>query len=270
MASTSQMPYTIRLLAREALFALRVKYSDYSDTQLWPIVAKSVIMPFIIPAIVAPETYDIADNVNPIQRRNLSAIATLLGYVAGQDFAKPDRMMQVPLNEYIRAEGYNMGDWILDVAEVDFQVQELLESTSEATPISITRNDIYGMLGILIRNSAALVSVLPRNVSDRQTANKNDPIKSVLDELEGPPLEYDKSNKTVRVHLTNRLAQLQRKIEPGRIQANKQQATQRRRVCANSRCRPSGTSSLFSAFRLARTSLRCYSDTPRPRTSSDG
>jgi Ras GTPase-activating-like protein IQGAP2/3 len=158
MASTAGMPYTIRLLAREALFALRVRYSDHSDSQLWPIVAKAVIMPFIIPALVAPETYDIVDSVNPVQRRNLSCIATLLGYVAGQDFAKRDRLVQVPLNEYIRAEGYNMGDWILDVAEVDFQVQDLLESTTEATPISITRNDIYGLLGILIRNSATLVS----------------------------------------------------------------------------------------------------------------
>ncbi|BEJ15204.1 hypothetical protein CspHIS471_0409710 [Cutaneotrichosporon sp. HIS471] len=198
MASTSAMPYTIRLLAREALFALRVRYSDHSDSQLWPIVAKSVIMPFIIPALVAPETYDIAVNVNTVQRRNLSAIGMLLGYVAGQDFAKRDRLVQVPLNEYIRAEGFNMGDWILDVAEVDFHVQELLESTTEATPISITRSDIYGLLGILIRNSATLTA-----------NNKNDPIKSVLDELEGPPLEFDKSNKTVRVHLTNRLAQLQ-------------------------------------------------------------
>lgn len=167
MASTAQLPYTIRLLAREALFALRVKYSDYSDAQLWPIVAKCVIMPFILPAIVAPETYDIAESVNPIQRRNLSAIATLLGYIAGQDFAKQDRLVQVPLNEYIRAEGYNMGDWILDVAEVDFQLQEMLESTSEATPISITRNDIYGLLSILIRNTPALVSVIMREVSDK-------------------------------------------------------------------------------------------------------
>ncbi|KLT44776.1 hypothetical protein CC85DRAFT_242013 [Cutaneotrichosporon oleaginosum] len=198
MASTAAMPYTIRLLAREALFALRVRYSDHNDSELWPIVAKAVIMPFVLPALVAPETYDIVESVNPVQRRNLSHIATLLGYVAGQDYAKRDRLVQVPLNEYIRAEGYNMGDWILDVAEVDFQVQDLLESTTEATPISITRNDIYGLLGILIRNSASLTA-----------NNKNDPIRSVLDELEGPPLDYDKSNKTVRVHLTNRLAQLQ-------------------------------------------------------------
>lgn len=199
MASIPQMPYALRLMAREALFALRVRY-QCDDSLLWPVVAKAVVMPFILPAIAAPETYGIAENVNPVMRRNLNAIAHLLGLIASQDLGLTvkDRLVREPLQEYIRVAGKEMSDFIFDVAEVDFQVQEMLESTSEATPISITRSDIYGLLGILIRHQQTI------------TAGKaKDPIESVLDQLEGPPIDYDRSNATVRVRLTNRLAQLQ-------------------------------------------------------------
>lgn len=200
MRSTDQMPYTVRLMAREALLALRVRFQDRSDWELWPIVARCVILPFILPAIVAPETYDIADDVNPVQRRNLQQIANLLQHIATQDFSRNDRdrLVRVPLYEYISSAGQRVGDWILDVAEVDFHVHEMLESTSEATPISITRTDIYGLLGILMRNQPALTAGKP-----------GDPIVDVLAELEGPPIDYDRGKNTVRVRLTNRLATLQ-------------------------------------------------------------
>lgn len=157
VAATPLMPYTVRLLAREALLALRVRYQDHDDSELWPVVAKSVILPFIMPAIVAPETFDIAENVDPVQRRNLVNIGNLFTHVAAQEYSKPERLVQLPLHEYIRAAGREMGDWIFDVAEVDFHVHEMLGSTTEATPISITRTDIYGLLGILIRNVPTLV-----------------------------------------------------------------------------------------------------------------
>jgi len=222
MAATVQVPYTVRLIAREALFACRVRFQDEPDSVLWPVVAKTVILPFILPAIVAPETYGIAESVNPIQRRNLTAIANLFTHVAAQGFsrAEKDRLVRVPLDEYIRAEGRRMGDWVLDVAEVDFHNQEMLESTSEATPISITRNDIYGLLGVLVRNVPAL------------TAGKaGDPIESVLNELEGPPLEYDRGKSTVRVRLTNRLAQLQ-PSDPYQAQLREMEVQAKRHVLA--------------------------------------
>jgi Ras GTPase-activating-like protein IQGAP2/3 len=46
------IPYTIRLLAREALLALRVKFPEALDEELTPAVAKNVILPFILPAIM--------------------------------------------------------------------------------------------------------------------------------------------------------------------------------------------------------------------------
>jgi Ras GTPase-activating-like protein IQGAP2/3 len=40
-----------------------------------------------------------------------------------------------------------------------FQAHAMLESTLEAKPISITRNEIYGMLSILMRHVPIIVSV---------------------------------------------------------------------------------------------------------------
>lgn len=93
----------------------------------------------------------------------------------------------------------------------------MLESTSDAKPISITRTDIYSLLTVLMHNIPAL------------TASKSgDPIESVLSELEGPPLDYDKSKTTVRVRLTNRLAQLKSELTFGGVetQADSQPRTQ--------------------------------------------
>ncbi|KAK4688659.1 Ras GTPase-activating-like protein IQGAP2/3, partial [Tremellales sp. Uapishka_1] len=202
--SSSELPYTIRFLAREALLALRIRYPDIVDAELTPIVAKTVVLPFILPAIIAPETYSISPPVGAVERRNLATIANLITHVAAQDFSNSpkDRLVRVPLSEYIRSEGVPFSGWIIDVAEVEpseafFQTHELLESSLEAKPISITRTDIYGLLSILLKHSSAIVG------------NKADEMAKVLEELEGPPVDYDRSKATVSLRLTNRLAELQ-------------------------------------------------------------
>lgn len=51
-------------------------------------------------------------------------------------------------------------DIVADVEPLEgyFQAHEMLESTLEAKPISITRNEIYGTLSILMRQIPVLVS----------------------------------------------------------------------------------------------------------------
>ncbi len=39
-----------------------------------------------------------------------------------------------------------------------FEAHELFDSTMEAKPVVITRNEVYGMLGVLMRNTPAIVS----------------------------------------------------------------------------------------------------------------
>lgn len=134
--------------------------------------------------------------IGPMERRNLAAVANLLTHVAAQEDPNSlnDRFVRVPLQEYIKSEGPILKDWIMDgrsplhgprstvftgrigmvqnaggiyaddtVADVEplegyFQAHEMLESTLEAKPISITRNEIYGTLSILIRQIPVLVS----------------------------------------------------------------------------------------------------------------
>lgn len=204
--STPHLPFTVRLLAREALLALRVKYPETTDEELTPSVARTAVLPFILPALIAPESYGIAQQaIGAVERRNLAAIANLITHVAAQDLSNSPRdwFIRTPLQEFIRAEGAIFRDWILDVASVEpleawFGANELFESTLEAKPIMITRTEIYSMLSILIRNASIV------------TANKpKDPIAGVLEELEGPPIDYDRSRNTVSLRLSNRLAEMQ-------------------------------------------------------------
>ena len=92
-----------------------------------------------------------------------------------------------------------------------FQAHAMLESTLEAKPISITRNEIYGMLSILMRHVPVIVSCLvyirDEQSVDGKTNNKpKDPIAPVLEELEGPPIDYDKSKTLVMLRLANRFS----------------------------------------------------------------
>ncbi|WVW83094.1 hypothetical protein I302_105112 [Kwoniella bestiolae CBS 10118] len=201
--SHARLPYTIRLLAREALLALQTKFPEATDEELVPVVARTVVLPFILPAIIAPEQYGLApDGVGPQERRNLAEIANLISHVAGQQYTDtPDqRLVRTPLEAFISASAMPFREWILDVADVEhaegqFHAHELFESTIEAKPIKITRNDIYGMLSMLIQNVPSITA-----------GNKNDPISGILRELEGPPIDYDRSKNTVNLRLTNRLA----------------------------------------------------------------
>ncbi|KAE8538000.1 hypothetical protein D1P53_006067 [Cryptococcus gattii VGV] len=203
LQSHDKLPYTIRLMAREALLALQRKFPEAMDDDLVPVVARTVILPFLLPAIVAPEQFGMApDGVGAVERRNLSELANLLTHVAGQGYTDtPDqRLIRTPLEAYITAMAFPFREWLLDVADVEhaeghFHAHELFESTIEAKPIKITRKDIYGMLSALIQH----VDVLTHG-------SKKDPIVPILEELEGPPIDYDKSKNQVNLRLTNRLA----------------------------------------------------------------
>ncbi|WWC69466.1 uncharacterized protein I206_103406 [Kwoniella pini CBS 10737] len=198
----ARLPYTIRLLAREALLALQTKFPEAPDEELVPVVARTVVLPFILPAIIAPEQYGLApDGVGPQERRNLAEIANLVTHVAGQQYTDTpeQRLVRTPLEAFISASAMPFREWILDVADVEhaegqFHAHELFESTIEAKPIKITRNDIYGTLSALIHNVAVITA-----------GTKNDPISAILRELEGAPIDYDRSKNTVTLRLTNRL-----------------------------------------------------------------
>lgn len=203
LQSHDKLPYTIRLMAREALLALQRKFPEAMDDDLVPVVARTVILPFLLPAIVAPEQFGMApDGVGAVERRNLSELANLFTHVAGQGYTDtPDqRLIRTPLEAFITAMAFPFREWLLDVANVEhaeghFHAHELFESTIEAKPIKITRKDIYGMLSALIQH----VDVLTHG-------SKKDPIVPILEELEGPPIDYDKSKNQVNLRLTNRLA----------------------------------------------------------------
>jgi Ras GTPase-activating-like protein IQGAP2/3 len=100
----------------------QVKYPDALDEDLTPAVARTFLLPFIMPALIAPESWGITDQpIGPNERRNLAALANLVGYIAYPDAeaADPttkagDRFVRVPLQEYIRTESATFRDWVMD------------------------------------------------------------------------------------------------------------------------------------------------------------
>lgn len=95
-----------------------------TDEELSPIVAKCFVLPFLLPGLIAPEAWGIIDPSNPLgpaERRNLAAIANLVGIIAtptppsgNMAATGAERFVRMPLQEYIARESVQFKDWIMD------------------------------------------------------------------------------------------------------------------------------------------------------------
>ena len=95
-----------------------------TDEELSPIVAKCFLLPFLLPGLIAPEAWGIIDPSNPLgpaERRNLAAIANLVGIIAAPSppegnlaASGAERFVRMPLQEYIARETVHFRDWLMD------------------------------------------------------------------------------------------------------------------------------------------------------------
>ncbi|KAG6378565.1 ras GTPase-activating protein [Boletus reticuloceps] len=220
--SARKMPYSMRFIARETLLSLRVskgqllvvvfltlvqeRFPDASDTAYAACIARLVFYRYLNPAILAPETFDMASTVDVASRKNLAQISQVLTQIAsGFEFSE-DRPQFVPINEMVRKTIAEMTVWMLQIADVPdaethYHAHEFLDVTVQPKPIYISPNEVYGMHALLSK------------YQDKLSTSREDALRIILHELDGVPhLDNDElkdaRDKAITLELTNRFARV--------------------------------------------------------------
>ncbi|KAF9009085.1 hypothetical protein BDQ17DRAFT_1398182 [Cyathus striatus] len=203
--STRRMPYGMRYLVRETLFALRERFPGTADEAFTACLGRLVYYRYINPAIITPETFDIVSRtVDVSARKNLSQISKILTQVSSGVEFSDDSPSYVPINDYVRKAISELSSWFIEVADVSdaeshHHAHEFLDATVQPKPIYISPNEIYTVHGLL---SQHLDFLAPRH---------DEPLRIILAELGGVPHIgnddlKDARDSAITLELTNRFA----------------------------------------------------------------
>lgn len=199
--STRALPYGFRLIAREVYDQLAARFPHEQPAVILRVVGHLVFYRFIQPAIIAPEKWDVLEDVvPPLQRTNLGEVAKMLNQISvGREFGQ-DNPYLVALNEFVRHSSELFSAWIAEGAlltpslisfcqlispaaviqvpspEQHFRANRYLDATT-TNPLMlwVSPNDIYYAHSLVLRN---LDVVAPE---------REDALRNVVMELGPPP-----------------------------------------------------------------------------------
>ncbi|GAA5904612.1 hypothetical protein JCM5296_005248 [Sporobolomyces johnsonii] len=181
-ASTSQMPFGIRYIAREVFRAVRAKFTQDPEPTVLRIAGHIVYYRFIQPAIVTPDVFGIVEGVlPPVQRRNLAEVCKLLNQIAVGRLFGDDQPYLTGMNDFVSRSSNRFSQWISEVvnvedAETHFRADEYVDAAAARRPvIYISPNDIYATHSIIADN---LEVIAP---------DEQDPLRETILELGGAP-----------------------------------------------------------------------------------
>ncbi|KAG8821050.1 hypothetical protein FRC18_011521 [Serendipita sp. 400] len=208
-SSTRKVPYSLRYIARETLSALKEKFPDQPEEVYATAIGRLIYYRYINPAIIAPETFDIVSTTISAQaRKNLAQISSvLLQITSGRPYGDENPTMQ-SINHFVESAIRQMHEWFLEVANVNtaeshYHAHEFLDATVQPKPIYISPNEVYSMHSLLMKNLDGLAP------------QRDDTLRAILTELEGPPLFgsddgshelHDARDRAITLELTNRFA----------------------------------------------------------------
>ncbi|CAO3680444.1 unnamed protein product [Rhizopus microsporus] len=140
-STVSEVPYGIRVVAKELRIALEEKFADEPKETIVKILGNFIYYRYLNPAIIAPEQYDIIDSIiNPLQRKNLAEISKMLQRIAsGSTFSEEDRLLS-PLNEYLEHSSKRFAQWFMTLTDVEdpeehFNMDSLTDQVSTHKPV---------------------------------------------------------------------------------------------------------------------------------------
>ncbi|RCI02950.1 hypothetical protein CU098_004255, partial [Rhizopus stolonifer] len=140
-STIDEVPYGIRMVARELKRALEEKFEDEPSESIVKILGNFIYYRYLNPAIVAPEQYDVIDGIiSPMQRKNLAEISKMLQRIAsGSTFSGQDTLF-LTLNDYLSYASKRFADWFITLTEVEdpetyFNMDSLTDQVSTIKPV---------------------------------------------------------------------------------------------------------------------------------------
>ncbi|KAM6936029.1 ras GTPase-activating-like protein IQGAP3 [Lycodopsis pacificus] len=118
-----KLPYGLRYTAKVLRDALKAKFPEASEDELYKIVGNLVYYRYMNPAIVAPDGFDVVDrsagsSLQPEQRHILGSVARMLQHAAANKHFHGDGYHVRALNQYISQTHYTFRKFLLCVCDV--------------------------------------------------------------------------------------------------------------------------------------------------------
>ncbi|XP_065813652.1 ras GTPase-activating-like protein IQGAP3 [Labrus bergylta] len=181
-----KLPYGLRYTAKVLRDALRTKFPDASEDDLYKIVGNLVYYRFMNPAIVAPDGFDVVDRcagstLQPEQRHILGSIARMLQHAAAKKHFHGEGYHVRVLNQYITQTHHRFRKFLLSVCDVPepedrFNMDEYSEMLIVHKPV------VYISVSELINTHRLLLEQ-----QDVLCPDPSDPLRLLLNDLGAVP-----------------------------------------------------------------------------------
>lgn len=182
--SLNRMPYGIRYIARQLERELLAKFPPQNkeeEDRILRVVGNLVYYRYMNPAIVAPEGFDVIDQlITPQQRKNLAEISKTLQQISVNRAFDNEYGYMSPMNPYILKAASKMSDFFREStkvpdAEEHFQITDLSDLTKTQKPvIYISPVEIFSTHQLLLD-------------SLEFPGKEKDPMQELLKELDSVP-----------------------------------------------------------------------------------
>uniref|UniRef100_A0AAQ5XAE7 IQ motif containing GTPase activating protein 3 n=1 Tax=Amphiprion ocellaris TaxID=80972 RepID=A0AAQ5XAE7_AMPOC len=179
-----KLPYGLRYTAKVLRDALKAKFPDASEDDLYKIVGNLVYYRYMNPAVVAPDGFDVVDRsagsvLQPEQRHILGSIARMLQHAAANKLFHGDGYHVRTLNQYISQTHSKFRRFLQSVCDVPepedrFNVDEFSELLIVNRPVVyISISELLNTHKLLLEHQEVLCPDL------------SDPLRLILKDL-GP------------------------------------------------------------------------------------
>ncbi|XP_037308790.2 ras GTPase-activating-like protein IQGAP3 isoform X2 [Pungitius pungitius] len=185
-----QLPYGLRYTAKVLRDALREKFPEASEDELYKIVGNLVYYRYMNPAIVAPDGFDVVDRsagsaLQPEQRHILGSVARTLQHAAANKHFHGDGYHVKALNQYISQTHLKFRNFLLCVCDVP-EPEERFNMDEYSELLILNKPVVYISVSELINTHQLLL--------DHQEVlcpDPSDPLRLLLKDLGSVPTLQD-------------------------------------------------------------------------------
>ncbi|KKA29968.1 hypothetical protein TD95_003772 [Thielaviopsis punctulata] len=172
-----RMPFGLRYICRQVYESLCQRFNEPPEVVL-SVVTNWLWKFYLQPAVVSPENFGVIErSLSPLQKRNLSEVAKVLGQIASNRLFGGENIYLQPLNEFIDQAIQRLhhitGELINVVdAERNFDIDEFNDLYAKNKPtLYIKMADVFAIHGLV---AAELTALCP---------NRDDALREIMHDL---------------------------------------------------------------------------------------
>ncbi|KAM7382787.1 hypothetical protein PAMP_002497 [Pampus punctatissimus] len=181
-----KLPYGLRYTAKVLRDALKTKFSEASEDELYKIVGNLVYYRYMNPAVVAPDGFDVVDRsagstLQPEQRHILGSIARMLQHAAANKHFHGDGYHVRTLNQYISQTHAKFRKFLLGLCDVP-EPEDRFSMDEYSELLIVNKPVIYISVSELLSTHKLLLEH-----QDVLCPDPSDPLKLLLKDLGSVP-----------------------------------------------------------------------------------